>query len=313
MPDRLPPLNALRAFEATARHMSFSKAADELFVTPSALSYQVRQLEENLGQKLFERLNRAIALTAAGEKLYPGIHTGLLAMSEAVGSLKNATPDDVLVVSTGPAFAAKWLAPRMYRFIEAHPDIELQLSASLKLIEFGGGDVDVAVRFGYGDYPDLHVEPIFDELVTPMCAPELIERGLKQPSDLKNFTLLHDDSMRHIDRAPDWQEWLRRAGVTNVDASRGMRFSHADHSVDAAVEGAGVALGRSSLAGRELQSGRLVAPFDINLSTSAAFWFVCAPADLEKPKVAAFREWLMKEASKHNVNPTAKSLVASPL
>ena len=308
MPDRLPPLNALRAFEATARHMSFSKAADELFVTPSALSYQVRQLEENLGQKLFERLNRAIALTAAGEKLYPGIHTGLLAMSEAVGSLKNATPDDVLIVSTGPAFAAKWFAPRMYRFIETYPDIELQLSASLKLVEFGGGDVDVAVRFGYGDYPDLHVEPIFDELVTPMCAPELIERGLKEPSDLENFTLLHDDSMRHIDRAPDWEEWLRRAGVTNVDANRGMRFSHADHSVDAAVEGAGVALGRSSLAGRELQSGRLVAPFDIQLSTSAAFWFVCAPADLEKPKVVAFREWLMKEASEHNVNPTAKQL-----
>lgn len=310
MPDRLPPLNALRAFEATARHMSFSKAADELFVTPSALSYQVRQLEENLGQKLFERLNRAIALTAAGEKLYPGIHTGLLAMSEAVNGLKNATPDDVLVVSTGPAFAAKWLAPRMYRFIEAYPDIELQLSANLKLIDLNSDDADVAVRFGYGDYPDLHVEPIFDELVTPMCAPELIERGLKEPSDLKNFTLLHDDSMRHIDRAPDWQEWLRRAGVTNVDASRGMRFSHADHSVDAAVEGAGVALGRSSLAGRELQSGRLVAPFDIQLSTSAAFWFVCALTDLEKPKVAAFREWLMKEASEHNVNPKAKSLIS---
>ena len=310
MPDRLPPLNALRAFEATARHMSFSKAAAELFVTPSALSYQVRQLEENLGQKLFERLNRAIALTAAGEKLYPGIHTGLLAMSEAVNSLKNATPDDVLVVSTGPAFAAKWLAPRMYRFIEAYPDIELQLSASLKLVEFGTDGVDVAVRFGYGDYPDLHVEPIFDDIVTPMCAPELIERGLKKPSDLKNFTLLHDDSMSQLERAPDWQEWLRRAGVTNVDASRGMRFSHADHSVDAAVEGAGVALGRSSLAGRELQSGRLVAPFDIHLSTSAAFWFVCAPADLEKPKVTAFREWLMKEASMHSVNPAAKQPIS---
>ena len=310
MPDRLPPLNALRAFEATARHVSFSKAADELFVTPSALSYQVRQLEEHLGQKLFERLNRAIALTAAGEKLYPGIHTGLLAMSEAVGSLKNATPDDVLVVSTGPAFAAKWLAPRMYRFIEAHPDIELQLSANLKLIDLNSDDADVALRFGYGDYPDLHVEPIFDEVVTPMCAPELIERGLKEPSDLKNFTLLHDDSMRHLDRAPDWQEWLRRAGVANVDASRGMRFSHADHSIDAAVEGAGVALGRSSLAGRELQSGRLVAPFDVHLTTSAAFWFVCASADLEKPKVTAFREWLMKEASAHSVNPAVKQLVS---
>ena len=308
MPDRLPPLNALRAFEATARHMSFAKAAEELFVTPSALSYQVRQLEEHLGQKLFERLNRAIALTTAGEKLYPGIHTGLLAMSEAVSGLKNATPDDVLIVSTGPAFAAKWLAPRMYRFIEAHPDIELQLSANLKLVEFGVDGVDVAVRFGYGDYPDLHVEPIFDDVVTPMCSPELIERGLKKPSDLENFTLLHDDSMSQLERAPDWQEWLRRAGVTNVDASRGMRFSHADHSIDAAVEGAGVALGRSSLAGRELQSGRLVAPFDVHLTTSAAFWFVCAPTDLEKPKVEAFREWLMKEASEHSVNPSTSPL-----
>ena len=310
MPDRLPPLNALRAFEATARHMSFAKAAEELFVTPSALSYQVRQLEEHLGQKLFERLNRAIALTTAGEKLYPGIHTGLLAMSEAVGSLKKATPDDVLIVSTGPAFAAKWLAPRMYRFIEAHPDIELQLSANLKLVEFGVDGVDVAVRFGYGDYPDLHVEPIFDDVVTPMCSPELIERGLTQPSDLENFTLLHDDSMSQLERAPDWQEWLRRAGVSNVDASRGVRFSHADHSIDAAVEGAGVALGRSSLAGRELQQGRLVAPFDVHLTTSAAFWFVCAPTDLEKPKVEAFREWLMKEATTHSVNPSTKRLIS---
>lgn len=299
MLDRLPPLNALRAFEATARHLSFSKAADELFVTPPALSYQVRQLEEHLGQKLFERLNRAIALTPAGERLYPGIHTGLLAMGEAVSSLKAATPDNVLIVSTGPAFAAKWLAPRMYRFIEMHPEIELQIAASQRAINMGAEDADVALRFGYGDYPDLHVEPIFDDRVTPMCAPELVERGLETPADLKNFTLLHDESMAHLDHAPDWQEWLRRAGQFDVDASKGVRFNYADHGIDAAVEGAGVALARTSLAGRELKSGRLVAPFNIHLTTSAAFWFVCVPQDLEKPKVTAFREWLMKEAADH--------------
>ncbi|MEO1066872.1 MAG: transcriptional regulator GcvA [Pseudomonadota bacterium] len=297
MVDRLPPLNALKAFEATARNLSFSAAAEELHVTPSALSYQVRQLEEHLGQKLFVRLNRAIELTDAGRQLYPGIHTGLLAMAEAVSSLKAETPDDVLIVSTGPAFAAKWLAPRMYRFIEKHPDIELQIAASLKLVDFVQEDPDVAIRFGYGDYPDLHVEPIFDEAVTPMCAPEIIDRGLKEPADLAKFTLLHDDSMKHIEQTPGWPEWLRRANVTNVDGTRGVKFNYADHCIDAAVEGAGVALGRSSLATRELRLGRLIAPFDIDITTPAAFWFVCERKDLEREKVSKFRDWLFCEAN----------------
>ncbi|MBA4783290.1 MAG: transcriptional regulator GcvA [Rhizobiales bacterium] len=297
MRDRLPPLNALRAFEATARHMSFSLAAAELFVTPSALSYQVRQLEDHLGQKLFARLNRSIALTDAGARLYPGIHAGLLAMTEAVASLRGATPDNVLVVSTGPAFAAKWLAPRMYRFIEDNPEIEFQLAASLKLVDLATDEADLAIRYGYGDYPDLHVEPIFNDTVKPMCAPELIARGLKTPGDLKNFTLLHDDSIKHISNAPGWPEWLRRANVRDVDGTRGVRFNYADHCIDAAVEGAGVALGRTSLAGRELKSQRLVAPFDIDLATSASFWFVCHPRALEKLKVQRFRDWIFREAA----------------
>ena len=296
MADRLPPLNSLRAFEATARHLSFSKAAEELYVTPSALSYQVRQLEDHLGQPLFVRLNRAIALTEAGEKLYPGIHTGLLAMAEAVSNLKNQTPDDVLIVSTGPAFAAKWLAPRMYRFIEENPDIELQLSANLKVVNFSTDEVDAAIRFGYGDYEGLHVAPIFDETVIPMCAPELIERGLKSPSDLAKFTLLHDDSMKSLDQSPGWPEWLRRAGATEVDGTRGIRFNYADHCINAAVEGAGVVLGRNSFASQELKSGRLVTPFDIELPSSAAFWFVCRENEVEKHKIKVFRDWLFREA-----------------
>lgn len=300
MPDRLPPLNSLKAFEATARHLSFTEAANELFVTPSALSYQVKQLEEHLGQQLFERLNRAIALTEAGKKLYPGIHTGLLAMAEAVASLKAATPDNVLVVSTGPAFAAKWLAPRMYRFIEKHPEIELQISATLKLIDFETEEADVAIRFGFGNYPGLYVEPIFNETVTPVCSPKLIERGLKEPSDLKDFTLLHDESLSFIHNTPDWIDWLRRAGVRDVDGSRGIRFNHADHCIDAAVEGAGVALGRASMAGRDLKTGRLVAPFGFGVPTPAAFWFVCAERDLKKEKIEAFKNWIFEEADGDN-------------
>ncbi|MGI9355850.1 MAG: LysR family transcriptional regulator, partial [Rhizobiaceae bacterium] len=176
MAYRLPSLNALRAFEAAARSLSFRKAAEELFVTPSALSYQIKQLEDQLQMPLFERLNRAVALTEAGRRLYPGIHEGLERMQGAVRTVGRTAQDKVLVVSSGPAFAAKWLAPRVYKFVDQHPDIELRIAAGLKLTDFNVDEVDIALRFGGGDYPGLFVEPLFDEAVLPLASPEYVER-----------------------------------------------------------------------------------------------------------------------------------------
>ncbi len=297
MAYKLPSLNALRAFEAAARLLSFQKAAEELFVTPSALSYQIKQLEDQLQMQLFERLNRAVELTDAGRRLYPGVHEGFERLQGAVRTVGRTVQDKVLVVSSGPAFAAKWLAPRIYRFVEQHPDIELRLAASLKLTDFNVDEVDVALRFGSGDYPGLFVEPLFDEAVLPLVSPQIIERFGRSLSygDLKDVTLLHDDSTSFMPQQSTWTRWLEACKINGVDASRGPRFSHADHGLDAAVDGAGVVLGRLSLAMRDIRSGRLIAPFEGYLKARAGFYFVAPLPLMELPRVAAFHQWLLEE------------------
>ena len=299
MPYRLPPLNSLRAFEAAARLMSFQKAAGELFVTPSALSYQIRQLEDHVEVPLFIRHNRSVTLTEAGERLYPGIHEGFERFQGGIQSLKRATQSNVLVVSSGPAFAAKWLAPRIYRFVDQHPEIELRIAASLKLVDFNVDEVDVAVRFGGGDYQGLHVEQLFTEAVVPLMSPELLQRigGSLGASQLREITLLHDDSTSFMLSTSGWNVWLEEAGIEGVDVGKGPRFNHADHGLDAAIDGAGVALGRLSLAMRDIRSGRLVAPLDHYIKPNAGFYFVTPQASLEIPRLVIFRDWLMREAA----------------
>lgn len=297
---RLPPLNALRAFEAAARHMSFRDAADELHVTPSALSYQVRQLEDFLQIALFKRMNRRVALTDAGARVFPGVRDGFERLHEAMSHVTGATPDHILVVSTGPAFAAKWLTPRVYRFMEAHPSIEMRIAASLKLIDFVADEVDLGIRFGAGHYSDLHVELLAGEWTTPMASPQLLEaRAVKTPDDLAKLPLLHDDSLVFSPGSPTWTDWFRHAGVKGVDSARGARFSHADHAIDAAIRGAGVVLGRSVIAADEVLTGRLVAPFpDLRLDTRLGFYLVCPRPALEREKVQAFREWITEEMAR---------------
>ena len=299
MAYRLPPLNSLRAFEAAARLGSFQAAANELSVTPSALSYQIRQLEEHLRIPLFHRMNRAVALTDAGERLYPGTHEGFERLQGAVASLDRLKATDTLVVSSGPAFAAKWLAPRMYRFVDAHPDIEMRIAASLRLVDFHVDQVDVGIRFGSGDYPGLHVEPLFEEVILPLASPDYVARhGLSEgPQALSRATLLHDTSSNFVRGSGNWRGWMAAAGVDGVDAARGPQFSHADHGLDAAVDGAGIVLGRLSIAWRDIESGRLVAPFETYLSTRAGFHFVTLAASLEQPNIAVFRSWLLEEAN----------------
>lgn len=306
MAYRLPPLNALKAFEATARHMSFSKAAVELNLTPSALSYQVRMLEGFLSVKLFNRLNRAIELTEHGQRVFPGVRESFELMSAAMARLTADTPDHILVVSTGPAFAAKWLTPKVVNFMEACPNLEMRVSANLALTDFVEDRVDVSVRFGAGRYEGLHSERLVGDWITPMVAPQLLEgdNALRTPSDIAKHMLLHDDSIQNLPSAPVWKDWLSEAGVSGVDSGKGARFNHADHALNAAAKGSGVVLGRGVLAADDLEVGRLVIPFpELTIDTGFAFYFVCPPIMLDRPKVQQFRQWIFDEFARDPIAP----------
>ena len=288
---RLPPLKAVRSFEAAARHLSFSKAADELFVTPAAVSHQVKALEEWLGVPLFIRLNRAVILTKEGQTYLLGVRKGLEAIGVATDNIMRQDASGALHVDTLPSFAARWLLPRLSRFREAHPDIDVRLSASDHLTDFNREDVDVVVRYGHGNYPGLRVDKLLtEEVMFPVCSPALLEgrHPLRTPGDLKHHTLLHDD-MRI-----DWQAWLIMAGVVDVDPKKGP----SSMLLSAAIEGQGIALGRSTLAADDLLAGRLVQPFDIQpIQAHHSYYLVCPEATADRPRIAAFRDWIMKEAS----------------
>ncbi len=293
----LPPLNALRAFEATARHLSFTKAADELSVTPAALSHQVRGLEELLGERLFRRMVRSIALTPAGELLYPGLHAAFVQIRQTVDLLTHRASDRVLVVSAPPGFTSKWLAPRLYRFMMANPDIDTRVSASTSLSTFGADGVDVAIRNAHGPMTGLWSEHLSDVVVTPVASPRLIAEhgGLASPGDLARVPLIHDDMLGKLPGTPTWADWLTMAGVSGVDLTRGLRFSSSDHALEAAGEGAGVLLGQRILACDDLRSGRLVAPFALELPSSRSFRVVCPDGHETRPKIKAFVTWLRDE------------------
>lgn len=295
MNERLPSLTALRAFEAAARHMSFAKAAAELFVTPAALSYQIKALETELGQPLFVRLNRAVELTAAGRALAPDVSSSFETLGAAWRRTRRMQDTGILTVTAGPAFTSKWLAPRMYEFAQAHPEIELRFVAGLKIADFDRDEVDLAIRFGLEVDDSLFSEQLNHEWLTPMMSPRLAET-ITTPDKLNAATLIHDDSLAGFKLPTDWAAWCRVAGVT-LDTDHGTRFSQADHALDAAMAGAGVVLGRVTLATRALEAGRLVAPFETGLLAEAKFRFVCPKGAETKPKIAAFRAWVMKEAA----------------
>lgn len=300
MPQSLPPLNSVRAFEATARHLSFSKAADELNVTPAALSHQVRALEERLGLQLFHRRARAIALTDSGRLIYPGIHAAFETMKGALQRLDRARLDGILVVSATPGFTVKWLVPRLQRFLDAHPEIDARISASLQLANFGNDGVDVAIRYVVGALPppEFHVEKLMEDAVLPLCSPRLRDGRvpLRRPEDLARHTLIHVELPPPFPSPPSWADWLARVGVETVDASRGLRFNASDHAIDAAVQGAGVVLGHRTIALNDLQTGRLVIPFGPELPAGGrGYHLVCRHGEENRPKIRAFRDWLFAE------------------
>lgn len=293
MSRRLPPLNALRAFEAAARHLSFSRAADELNVTHAAVSHQIKALEEHFGVKLFRRLTRAVRLTDAGQALLPVLRDAFDAIAETAERLRARDESGTLTVATTPAFATRWLVPRLGRFYAAQPDIDVRLSPSMELVDFARDDVDIAVRFGRGDWPGVVAELLMCLDMYPVCSPDLCDRAhpLREPGDLRHVTLLHDDLRE------DWQRWLVAAGVAGLDLSRGPTFSETTALLQAAVAGLGVAVGHSALVADDLAAGRLVRPFDITVATDVGFYVVCPGATAARPKVKAFRDWLFAESA----------------
>ena len=306
---KLPPLTALRAFEAAARHLSLTKAAEELGVTPAAISHQVRQLEDQLGVELFRRLTRAVSLTEAGRVLLPLLTDGFDRLAEAVAVLRSMQQSCVLTVSVAPSFASKWLLPRLEGFAAAHPEIDVRISASMALVDFRSDQVDLAIRFGSGRYPGLKVDKLFSESVTPMCSPALLQGAhpLRNPDDLRHHPLLHDDSAYAVGPTPDWRMWLRLAGHEDVEASRGLRFSHAEHALQAACDGIGVVLGRQSLAAADIAAGRLVRPFQLVLPIDFGYYLVRPEQQEERPKVAALARWILDEAQRDDCTLAANS------
>jgi LysR family transcriptional regulator, glycine cleavage system transcriptional activator len=313
----LPPLNALRAFEAAARHLSFSRAADELHVTPAALSHQIKGLEEFLEVKLFIRRTRSVELTDAGRTLYPGLHAGFGQIRQAVNSLERIRNDRVLVISAAPGFTAKWLTTRLYRFLAENPDIDARISATPVKVDFEADGVDVAIRnslIGSITDPDLVVEKLVDITLLPVVSPRYLEQfgPIETPEDLTRATLIFDESVASAIDLPTWKQWFEKAGVKGADLRRGLRFNSADHAVDAAVEGAGVLLSYYTIAYEDLRLGRLICPFDIRLETNRAFHFVCPVSSENRPKVIAFREWLRRERDNMLANPVTSEAVATP-
>lgn len=296
----LPPLNALRAFEATARHLSFTRAADELSVTPAALSHQIRGLEEFLAERLFDRKARSIALTPKGALLYPGLHAAFLQIRQSVDLLARDFSERVLVVSTPPGFTAKWLAPRLYRFMLAHPQIDARISASKDLANFTTDGIDVAIRNARSSAPGLWSRKLMDIRLTPVASPRLLAElgGLASPADLRRAPLIHDDMLGILPGMPNWAEWLDAAGVTGIDLERGLRFNSPDHALEAACEGAGVLLAQCELAHDDLRTGRLVAPFPCTLVSERTFTVTCPDGFEQRPKIRAFRDWLDSEVAR---------------
>jgi LysR family transcriptional regulator, glycine cleavage system transcriptional activator len=291
----MPPLNALKAFEATARHLSFTKAAAELHVTPAALSHQIRGLEDLLGLKLFFRRARAIELTDAARLIYPGIQTGFESLRQAVERLEPSREDRVVVVSATPGLTAKWLAPRLYRFLAKHPDIDTRISASSAYVNFAAEGIDIGIRLSSGNHPGLYVEKLSDEWLLPLCSPRLLEGAhpLRSPKDLVHFTLIQVDLPGVV---PTWSDWFQMAGVDGVDSTRGLRLNVADHALDAASESAGVVLAYKVVASRDIGLGRLVVPFGPEIPLPGrSYFFVCQKGHEKRAPVKAFRDWVFAE------------------
>ncbi len=290
MSYRLPPLNALRAFEAAGRYLSFTRAAEELHVTQAAISHQIKTLEDHLGIRLFQRRPRKLFLTEAGQTLLPVLYEAFKQISETVEGLSKTTNGNILTVSLRPYFAAKWLTPRLGQFWQQHANIDLRLHHTIQTVDFVREDVDMAVRWGRGDWENVQSEVLLRAKLTPVCNPALLTgvHPLHAPADLRYHTLLHEESYF------DWGQWLAKAGVHHVDLRHGLIIDDTNVRIQAAIDGQGVALGCFPLIADDIAGGRLVRLFDLVLD-EFAYYIVYPVGALSNPKVKAFRNWLLEE------------------
>jgi LysR family glycine cleavage system transcriptional activator len=311
VPNRLPPLSALRAFESAARHRSFKKAAAELYVSPAAISHQIHALEDYLGVQLFVRLNRGLNLTDVARAALPRISDGFQSLGAGVDLMRATDGAVTLSVCSGPAFAAKWLVPRLHRFAAANPDIDVRIAASMHAVDGHHAEAhavdedsnshasaDVEIRFGGGAYAGYTVDKLLPVNLVPVCSPKLMAgaHALRTAHDLGHHTLLHDDAVAALEGQPDWSAWLRLANATEINPSRGAHFTHGALALQAAADGLGVALAMDVLAAADIAAGRLVAPFAIQVPLPLAYYVVSPGTSAQRPHVAAFRAWLLHEA-----------------
>jgi LysR family transcriptional regulator, glycine cleavage system transcriptional activator len=291
MTDRLPSLNGLRAFEAAARHLSFTNAASELNVTQTAISHQIRRLEEELGIRLFVRQNRTLALTPQARDYLPGVRAAFNDLRLATDRLLRRDDDHVLTISTLASLAAKWLLPRLSAFQETHSGIDVRITTSTALVDFKSGDVDAAIRYGRGQWPGLRADWLMADQLFPVCSPALLagSKPLRCPEDLRDHVLLHTSNAN----SDDWRLWLTAAGLpTDLSRQPGVTFDLIFMTVQAAIDGIGVAMGRTSYVEADIAKGRLLVPFKITLPADAGFYLVSPEARADSPKLSAFRQWL---------------------
>ncbi len=297
--DRLPSLNGLRAFEAVTRHLSFSAAAAELNVTKAAVAQQVRLLEEELGTHLVQRSGRGLALTEAAQAALGDLRGGFDLLFRASRRMRESVGRNRLVISSSPSFAGTWLVGRIGAFKKLHPDMDVLLDATQEMRDLWRDNVDAMIRWGDGHFPDLHATQLFEEDLFPVCAPALLQgpNAIRTPQDLSKHTLLHLEWNADFDTWPNWETWLRAANAPEVDAGRGVWFSQMSMALQAAASGQGVALMTRAIAASEMETGRLVAPFTLNLHTQFGYYFVCRKDRMRSAKIVAFRDWLLAAAA----------------
>jgi LysR family transcriptional regulator, glycine cleavage system transcriptional activator len=298
-PTRLPSLNALRAFEAVSRHLSFARAADELFVTKAAVAQQVRQLEEEIGAPLVERFGRGLRLTEAGLAGVRDLGDGFAILGRAARAMREANGRRFLVINSSPSFAATWLVGRIGKFKAQHPEIDVLLDANPMEDTLERSNVDALIRWGTGEFADLSTTLLFKEEVFPVCAPALARGAhpIREPQDLRDHTLLHLNWHPSFSTWPAWSDWLKAAGAAEVEATRGVWFNHMSMAIHAAAQGQGVALTSLAIAADELAAGRLIAPFTTSVHTPFGYYFLCRPDQAASPRISALRDFLVAEAA----------------
>jgi LysR family glycine cleavage system transcriptional activator len=297
MPRSLPPLTSLRAFEAAARSLSFTRAARELHVTPAAISHQIRGLEKYLGVALFQRNGRSLELTRDGQLAAEHFREAFDRIARGVQALRPQSREGDLTIRVAPSFATRWLVPRLPTLNEALPEVHLRVVTGTSPVDFDRDEVDIAVRFGRDGGEAVVTDELFGEMVAPVAAPSFVRtHHLRRASDLTRVRLLHDESLRRVGRPSTWTEWLRAAGSPSVEISAGTRFDDSHLALQAACEGQGVALGRLAYAVHDLAQGKLVLPFSRVLELDLHYHFVVPETRAGEPLIAGFRRWLLQEA-----------------